>query len=64
MRKHRDEGDSPGRIDLYKKNSFVLEAKQSRLRGVKKVAGQHDLFATDVPEGSRGRRGADLLGTC
>lgn len=59
VRKHKDEGDSHGRIDLYKKNSFVLEAKQSRLKGVKKVAGQNDLFTADVPEGSRGRRGAD-----
>lgn len=57
--KHREDGDSWGRIDLYKKNSFVLEAKQSRLKGAKKVAGQNDLFAADVPEGSRGRRGAD-----
>jgi hypothetical protein len=38
--KHKDEADSHGRIDLYKKNSFVLEAKQSRLKGLKKVAGQ------------------------
>jgi hypothetical protein len=59
VRKHKDEGDSLGRIDLYKKNSFVLEAKQSRLKGVKKVAGQNDLFTADVPEDSRGRRGAD-----
>jgi hypothetical protein len=57
--KHRDEGGSHGRIDLYKRNSFVLEAKQSRLKGVKKIAGQDDLFTTEVPEGSRGRRGAD-----
>jgi hypothetical protein len=57
--KHRDEGDSYGRIDLYKRNSFVLEAKQSRLKGVKKINGQDDLFTADVPEGSRGRRGAD-----
>jgi hypothetical protein len=57
--KHRDEGDSQGRIDLYKKGSFVLEAKQSRLRGVKKVVGQNDLFTTDIPEASRGRRSAD-----
>jgi hypothetical protein len=59
VRKHRDEGESQGRIDLYKKNSFVLEAKQSRLKGVKKVAGQNDLFTADIPEDSRGRRGAD-----
>jgi hypothetical protein len=59
VRKHKDEGDSHGRIDLYKKNSFVLEAKQSRLKGVKKVVGQNDLFTADVPEDARGRRGAD-----
>jgi len=59
IKKHKDEGDSHGRIDLYKKNSFVLEAKQSRLKGAKKIAGQNDLFTTGVPEGSRGRRGAD-----
>jgi hypothetical protein len=57
--KHKDEGDSHGRIDLYKKNSFVLEAKQSRLKGAKKIAGQNDLFTADVPEDSRGKRGAD-----
>src|SRR5260370_39640994 len=44
IKKHKDEGDSHWRIHLYKKNSFVLEAKQSRLKGVKKVAGQNDLF--------------------
>src|ERR1700736_1783411 len=59
VRKHKDEGDSHGRIDLYKKNSFVLEAKQSRLKGVKKVPGQNDLFTADIPDDSRGRRGAD-----
>jgi hypothetical protein len=59
VRKHRDDGDSHGRIDLYRKNSFVLEAKQSRLKGAKKIAGQDDLLTAEVPEGSRGRRGAD-----
>src|ERR1700682_3475725 len=59
VKKHQDEGDSQGRIDLYRKNSFVLEAKQSRLKGVKKVPGQNDLFTADIPEDSRGRRGAD-----
>src|ERR1700761_9136488 len=39
VRKHKDDGDSHGRIDLYKKSSFVLEAKQSRLKGVKRVPG-------------------------
>jgi hypothetical protein len=32
VKKHKDEGDSHGRIDLYKKNSFVL--KGGRRRGV------------------------------
>lgn len=59
VRKHKDEGDSHGRIDLYKKNSFLLEAKQSRLKGVKRVPGQSDLFKSEIPEASRGRRGAD-----
>jgi hypothetical protein len=59
VKKHRDEGDTQGRIDLYKKNSFVLEAKQSRLKGAKKVPNQNDLFTAEVPEASRGRRGAD-----
>src|ERR1700730_12717474 len=36
VKKHKDEGDSQGRIDLYKKDSFVLEAKQSRLKASKK----------------------------
>lgn len=36
-----------GRIDLYKRGCFILEAKQSRLRGGKKAVpeGQADLFA-------------------
>ncbi len=59
VKKHKDEGNSQGRIDLYKKNSFVLEAKQSRLKGVKKVPGQNDLFTAEIPEDSRGRRSAD-----
>src|SRR4029079_14852133 len=46
--------------DLYKKDSFVLEAKQSRLKGAKKeVPGPTDLFSAETAEGSRGRRGAD-----
>lgn len=38
------------RIDLYKRDCFILEAKQSRLRGGKKalVARQGDLFAPSV----------------
>jgi hypothetical protein len=56
---HRDDGDAVGRIDLYRKGSFVLEAKQSRWKGGDKaIAGQSDLFAaeTDAPE--RGKPGA------
>ena len=59
--RHKDQGDSTGRIDLYKRNSFVLEAKQSRMKGAKQVAGQDSLF--DAPDGplapARGRRSAD-----
>lgn len=45
------------RIDLYKRGSFVLEAKQSRQKGGdKEVAGQPDLFTEAAP---RGRRGGD-----
>ena len=58
VRRHRDEGESVGRIDLYKRNSFVLEAKQSRWKGDKAVAGQNDLFAADEDPAQRGRRSA------
>lgn len=59
--RRKDDGDTLGRIDLYKKDCFVLEAKQSRIKGGKKeIQGQNDLFTADVsPEKSRGRRGAD-----
>jgi len=56
--RHRDDGDAIGRIDLYRKDSFVLEAKQSRWKGGgKEIAGQSDLFRADEPA-HRGRRGA------
>ena len=43
------------RIDLYKRDCFVLEAKQSRQKGGdKEVKGQADLFAADPQH--RGRR--------
>jgi hypothetical protein len=52
-------GHAIGRIDLYRKNSFVLEAKQSRWKGGgKEIAGQSDLFATEHDPPDRGRRGA------
>ncbi|KFG68420.1 DNA methyltransferase [Microvirga sp. BSC39] len=60
VQKQRDDEKSLGRIDLYRRGSFVLEAKQSRLKGGKKeVAGTADLFASELPDGERGRRGAD-----
>jgi hypothetical protein len=50
-----ERGVSHRRIDLYKRGCFVLEAKQSRLKGGKKeVLGQPDLFARPEPA----RRGA------
>jgi hypothetical protein len=52
-------GDAAGRIDLYKRNSFVLEAKQSRWKGGgKEITGQNDLFAAEDEQQDRGRRGA------
>jgi len=61
VRRHRDEGESVGRIDLYKRNSFVLEAKQSRWKGEKKevagVAAQNDLFGAGESD-TRGKHGA------
>lgn len=60
VRKNKDDSASHGRIDLYKKGSFVLEAKQSRIKGGKKeVKGQSQLFEADAPTAARGRRGAD-----
>jgi SAM-dependent methyltransferase len=57
--RHRDEGDSLGRIDLYRKGAFVLEAKQSRWKGEKKeIAGQSDLFSAETDQGERGKAGA------
>lgn len=51
---------STGRIDLYNKGRFVLEAKQSRLKGQAKevLPAQGDLAMAE-PAGPRGRRGAD-----
>ncbi|MDB5547231.1 MAG: Type restriction enzyme methylase subunit-like [Tardiphaga sp.] len=61
--RHDDDGDALGRIDLYKKNSFVLEAKQSRYRGGKKEApGQADFLFPNPPSGKRGAdRAWDVL---
>ncbi|WP_439495146.1 class I SAM-dependent DNA methyltransferase [Bosea sp. (in: a-proteobacteria)] len=57
-----DGAASTGRIDLYKKGAFVLEAKQSRLKGQTKeiLPAQGELpMAEPAPAGPRGRRGAD-----
>jgi len=55
--KEPDGRTSLGRIDLYKRNCFVMEAKQSREKGRPKalvLAGQPDLFVPDyVPRGQR-----------
>lgn len=53
-----------GRIDLYKKGSFVLEAKQSIKRaGAKKPDSQDDLFKAedDKGQGKRANRKWDVL---
>ena len=56
--KEPDGTTSHGRIDLYKRGCFVLEAKQSRQkRGYKELSGQPDLFGEQI-ELTRGRRGA------
>jgi len=56
---HNPDGStSQRRIDLYKRSSFVLEAKQSRLKGgSKEVDGQSELFA-DGAAVTRGTRTA------
>ncbi len=55
--KEQDGSTAPGRIDLYKRGAFVMEAKQSREKGRPKelkVAGQPDLFVPDYkPRGER-----------
>ena len=50
------------RIDLYKKNCFILEAKQSRWKGGDKaIAGQEELFAASEQKNA-GRRGTLIEG--
>ncbi len=58
--KEADGSKSPGRIDLYKRGCFVMEAKQSREKGRPKelmLAGQPDLFIPDY--NPRGKRSAN-----
>ncbi len=62
----REGGDriGHGRIDLYKKGCFVLEAKQSRWKdGKKSIPGQEELFSaeTDKAKGGRTGRNWDVL---
>lgn len=53
-------GHTTGRIDLYKKSAFVLEAKQSRLKGqAKELLPAQGALPFVEPAGPRGRRGAD-----
>ncbi len=54
----RDGTVSHPRIDLYKRSCFILEAKQSRLKGARnEIVGQLPLPTLSAP--GQGRRGAD-----
>jgi hypothetical protein len=61
-RKRPDGTIERGRIDLYKRDCFILEAKQSRLKGSKRVVaeGQADLF-TDLKSQSNHTDAIDHL---
>lgn len=53
-----DGGTAPKRIDLYKKNAFILEAKQSRLPGGSKaIPTQQSLLPEDIETLGRRSRG-------
>lgn len=55
----REGAASSKRIDLYRRNCFVLEAKQSRFAGDKKLADPEDILTLSGSEAApRGRRGA------
>lgn len=59
VRREGGERSANRRIDLYKKNCFILEAKQSRWKGGRKaIAGQEDMFQPS-PQAHRGRRGVE-----
>ncbi|MET0181317.1 MAG: DNA methyltransferase, partial [Caulobacterales bacterium] len=57
------ETTQPKRIDLYKRDAFILEAKQSRLPNAKNaLPGQALLFSEETPRGSRTAvRGWDVM---
>src|SRR5690606_29908357 len=63
--KPRESADTsaPKRIDLYKRDCFILEAKQSRLPDQKNaLPGQASLFKEETPRGSRtAQRGWDVM---
>ena len=57
VRREGGERSANKRIDLYKRNSFILEAKQSRwMGGDKAIPGQEDMFQAEGLAGA-GRRG-------
>jgi hypothetical protein len=56
VRREGSERSANKRIDLYKRNSFILEAKQSRWRGGdKEIPGQAEMFEAG-PQANAGRR--------
>ncbi len=64
--KHDDGSTTPGRIDLYRRGSFVMEAKQSAKRKAKNTADprQTDMLSEDAMQAkagaaTRGTRGWD-----
>src|SRR5919107_2288689 len=64
VRSRDSDGAAPKRIDLYKKNAFILEAKQSRLPGKKNaIPGQLSMLAEEPTElGKRSiARGWDVM---
>ena len=58
----RGDRGQPLRIDLYKQNAFILEAKQSRLAGGSKaIAGQAELFTLELEQARERRSAWDTL---
>ena len=53
--KHPDGSTSPGRIDLYKRGHFILEAKQSAKRAKAAAADQPGLFPEDMIQTKAGQ---------
>ena len=58
----RGDKGQPLRIDLYKQNAFILEAKQSRLLGGSKaIPGQQELFTLEKEQARERKSGWDTL---